>query len=555
MSETQAHHIAALLAGLLLGTCGCLAAEPSVVKDGWDWSLPEAVAPVPFSGFVTWGNRRFHESITVSGVHIRWKDLNPAPGRYNWKLLTDRMDKNRQAGMRTGLHLMGVERKGVPDWVVEKFSPPVIDVPVLQENQPWRIQTVPPWHPDVDRAFHDFLTAFGKTGIARRDDVVYAYIHGISASRGEELFLRKQDAEVYEKRTGLTPKVFAAWLRRRVDGMLGAFQGVEHKLAWMSGGPVGPNQAYREATADIWKYAIDRGCGIRGGGIDFQHGLFSEPAWGSSLTPEGYCVVDDTKATIAKGRFRGDENEEYGKYWEWRFGAYETYPYRHRICSLRGLQMRQNFQYVSPATLELNPTLNEYVRLTQGRRRDSSPDAWAYLRQCQIRRWPKNYTVKNMERWLIQRDVNGSRSVACERVDRHRLPRDPEGVHYDLDARRTDHANGQDGLAFQLDKAFWPRPAAAAVKVTFTDRAKATWRLVTTDGRGRTARSAPVVNVGDGKRKTATFRIADLAAARAMPGKMDFRLITEGPGDLTVTLVRIVNPNFKNPPKRPETTP
>lgn len=517
--------------------------QSPIIKPGWDWSLHEGIKPAPYSGFVTWGNRRSHEEITVNGLHIRWKELNPAPGEYNWQLLLDRIEQNRKAGMRTGIHLMGVERKGVPDWVVEKFRPPVIDVPPLQENQPWRIQTVPSWHPDVDRAFHEFLNAFGKTGIAQQEDVVYGYIHGISASRGEELFLRKQDAEIYERETGLTAEVFADWMRRRVDAMLKVFKGVEYKLAWMSGGPVGPNKTYREATKDLWKYALEHGTGIRGGGIDFQHTMFSAPAWASRLDADGYCIVDDTYPTIAERRFRGDENEEYGKYWEWRFGPHEKYDYRHRISSLRGLQMRQNFQMVSSATLELNPELNKYVLLTQGRTRDNSPDAWAYLRECRVRSFKK--PVKNIERWLIQRDVDGSRSVAAQKTPRYRLGMDPEGIHYDFDARSTDLANGQDGLAFQLDSVFWNRPAPAEVKVTYIDRSAARWRLVTTNAEGKRVKSLPVENTGDGSRKTATFRVAKLAAGQNFPGKMDFRLVTEGSGDLVVNMVRVIRSSFR----------
>jgi len=254
--------------------------------------------------------------------------------------------------------------------------------------------------------------------------------------------------------------------------------------------------------------------------------------------------VDDTHPTIAEGRFRGDENEEYGKYWEWRFGPREQYPYRHRLCWLRSLQMRQNFVMVGPATLELNPKLNEYVRLSLGRKRENSPDAWAYLRQCRLR-WRKDRPVKNIERWLVQRDVPGSRSVATRRVDRFPLSMDPPGVHYDEDARRTDRASGQDGLAFRLDEVFWPRPAAALVKVTFVDQAACRWRLLTTNAAGKKIRGSAMENSGDGQLKTATFEVSRLAAGRAFPGKMDFRLVSEGPGDLTVVMVRVVKGQWK----------
>ncbi len=521
------------------------ASSAPVVAEGFDWSLPAAVKPVPYSGFVTWNGRRFDEAISVDGIHIRWAELNPAPGEYRWDLLTDRIARSQAAGMRIGLHLMGAERPGVPDWVIDTYHPPVLDVPVLQANQPWRIQIVPPWQPDVEREFLTFLKAFGETGIAQSDDVVYGYIHAISASRGEELFLRPQDTAMYEQAAGLTPQVLAAWLRRRTDGMLAAFQGAEYKLAWMSGGAVGSNQAYRDATADLWQYALDHGTGIRGGGIDFQHGLFRAPAWGSSVTDDGYCVVDDTAPTIAEGRFRGDENEEYGKYWEWRFGPAEKHDYRHRICSLRALQMRQNFQMVSPETLKLNPELNTYLLRTQGRRRETSPDAWAYLREGYLRGGRDGLAVKNIERWLVQRDVPGSVSVAAERYDRFALSNDPPGKNYDCDARRTDRANGQDGLVLQLDQVFWPVPARAEVKVTVVDREACTWRLLTTNAQGREVRSEPVAGRADGQRRTVTFEVAELAAKRSFAGQMDFRLVTDGPGDLTVQMVRVVKPGYR----------
>jgi hypothetical protein len=538
--------VTVVLLGVLLVLPGTLVAatppqeSPRVAPD-WDWSLPPHVKPVPYSGFVTWSAKRFHEWITVCGVHTSWRELNPAPGQYRWDLLEGRIAANRADGMRTGLHLMGVERNGIPDWVIERFHPPVIDVPTLSDNQPWRLQIVPPWHPQVEKAFLEFLTAFSQTGIARREEVVYAYIHGISASRGEELFLRPVDVVLLERDTGLTAEKFGQWLRRRTDAMLTAFRGAEHKLAWMSGGPVGPDDAYRQATADLWQYALNHGTGIRGGGIDFQHHLFESPAWASRVNEDGYCVVDDETATIRERRFRGDENEEYGKYWEWRFGPADQYDYRHRISSLRGLQMRQNFQMVSPETLKLNPELNRYVMLTQGYRREDSPDAWAYLRECQIRGPGRPKTVKNIERWLLQRDVPGSRSVAAERVDRFPLGTDPKDQHFDMDARRTDRAAGQDGLGFQLHRVFWSKPAAAEIKVTYMDRAPTRWHLAYMAGPGQTLRTSVVENIGDNQRKTATFPVPRLAAIGGFPGGIDFRLVTEGPGDLTITLVRVIH--------------
>ena len=507
------------------------------VKEGWDWTLPAQVKPVPYSGYVTWGPRRNHQSVTVRGLMVTWKRLNPAPGQYDWDWVRREIAANKAAGMRTGIHLKGVQRDAVPDWVVEQFHPVVLDVPVLQENQPWRIQTVPPWQPQVDQAFHQFLHAFAETKIAQDPNVVYGYIHGISASRGEEMFIRPVDLEMWQETTGLTPQIFADWLRRRIDGMCEAFQGVEYKLAMMWDGPLGPNAAFRAATADLSQYALRKGTGIRGGGIDFMHVLLNAPAWGAAVSKQGYMIVDDQHPTIQEGRFRGDENEEYGKYWEWRFGPVEGYQYRHRICVLRGLQMRQNFQMVSTATLELNPELNEYARITQGYRRENSPDAWAYLRQFDWRQTP----VKNIERWLIQRDAPGNQSVPAERTERSPLPSERnQGLSqaYDFDARRTAIQNGQTGLLFALDKVFWHDAGPATVKVTYTDRAAASWHIEYTDAADKQQRTATIQNTGDGKRKTATFLLTSLAAAGRFPNDRGFRAWLNEPPKQQGNLVR-----------------
>ncbi len=519
------------------------AADAPIVQEGWDWSLPAHIEPVEYSGYFTWGGRRFDPSITVRGMMVTWKRLNPAPGEYDWDWLRDEIARNKAVGMRTGIHLKGVQREAVPDWVVDRYKPVVLDVPVLQENQPWRIQTVPPWQPDVDRCFHEFLREFAKTGIAQDNNVVYGYIHGISASRGEEMFIRPVDWQMWEETAGITAEQFADWLRRRVDAMCDAFQGVEYKLAVMWGGPLGPTAELRTATADLHEHAFEKGAGIRGGGIDFMHGLLDAPAWGAGVDKQGYLIVDDDHLTIKEGRFRADENEEYGKYWEWRFGPVEGYPYRHRICVLRGLQMRQNFQLVSPSTLALNPELNEYVRITQGYRRENSPDAWAYLRQFDRGSTP----IKNIERWLIQRDAPGSRSAAAEPIDRFPLPSEKRlnvASVRDFDARRTDIEHGQNGLLFTLDRVFWSEPRPATIKVTYTDRAPARWHVQYTDADGKLRQTTSIENTGDGLRKTATFEIPSLSAAGSFPNDPTFLAWRDEPPKRTGNVIG--NHDFRN---------
>ena len=516
--------------------------QAASIEPGWDWWLPDSVKPVEYSGFVAWGKKHFSDMITVEGITSSWKEVCPEPGVYNWKPLLDRIRQNKQRGIRSGIHLKGVQRENVPDWIIGKYKVPVVEVTPLQENQPWRIKIVPPWHPDVMREYHKFLKDLGNTGIPQMEEVVYAYIHGVSPSRGEELWMRAVDVEDWEKKTGLTPERLAECLRLRLEAFLIAFKGVEYKLAWMAMGPVGPREykTYRESTSGLFEFALGHGTGWRIGNIDQQHTLFRVPAIGITLTREGYCVIDESRPIFAERRFLGGENEAYGPDWEWRFGPYEQHAYRHRISTLRTLQMRMNFEYVSAGTLKLNPQLNTYAMLTQGRRATNSPDAWVYLRECRIYTGP----VKNLERWLLQRDVSGHRSVPAERIDRkYRLPTDPSGEAYDFDARRTDIRNDQKGLAFKLDEKFWNVSQRAIIKVTFTDREKARWYLQWADA-DRNVLNAHVDNIADGQLKTATFELKGLSAQSALLEKMDLRIVTEGPGDVAVTMVRVIKPKW-----------
>jgi len=534
---------------MCLSVCVFAANDKVVVASGWDWSLPAGMQPVPYSGFVTWGTNRFSDKITVFGIIVPWRLVNTAPGVYDWKPVLQSIERARSGGMRVGLHVKGVERAMVPEWVLSKYSVPIIDVRPLQENQPWRLQIVPPWHPDVMREYAKFLEEFGNSGIPQMPEVVYGYIHGISPSRGEELFLRPVDIDEWEKTAGLTPDLLAQCLKLRLDGMLKAFRSVEHKLAWMTGGPLAAGQKgheeYARQTDGLMEYALAHGAGWRSGGVDFQHTLFRSKPLGASLAPDGYCVIDETLPIHAQKRFNGDENEEYGKYWEWRFGPVEKHDYRHRISTLRTLQLRQNFQYISPATLQFNPELNEYAWLTQGRAAGNSPDAWVYLRECAIRGERGPLIVKNLERWLVQRDVEGSQSVACQRVDRHPLGADPPGRNWDFDARCSDRKNGQDGLAFKLDPKFWPATEPAVLKVTYTDAEKTSWQVEYSGPGGGKRASAKVTGNGDGQRKTATLDLGPLSAAGAFAAGTDFRIVTLGPGDVTVTLVRILKVNWR----------
>lgn len=519
-------------------------AQP-ITSDGWDWSFPYDVTPAPHTGFGTWGSTRYDEKITLMGLHVGWNKLNPSEGVYDWKPILEVMDKNRAAGLETALEIYGVERQYVPDWVVETYQPAVFEMTPLQDNQKWRVTNTAAWQPGVEKEYLKFMKAFAETGIPQREDLVAGLFSFISSARGEEMFMREIDAKLYAEKGGLTPDIFAQWYRRHTDATLDAYKDVEGKLAWQPPAILVP--AYREGIAKYAESIPTRGTGLRGTVVDFQDpGLSTSPVWGTTMSPEGHFSVDDEHPTIVENRYRGDENEEYGKGWEWRFGPLSYHAYRHRVCSLRALQMRHNHVYVSSDTLKLNPQINQFVLQSLGRQRADSPDAWAYL--CQwLPKDEKKVGLRNIERWLLQRDVEGSRSVAAEPTTRIMIKSNPQMYQekvQDMDARRTDLKNGQNSLAFQLDPVFWSKPQNALVKVTFVDNAKGSWHLETTDENGQTVKSASVTNASEGGIKTTTFGPFMLSAKQGFPGKMDFHVVSEGPGDLTVHMVRVLKADW-----------
>jgi hypothetical protein len=201
------------------------------------------------------------------------------------------------------------------------------------------------------------------------------------------------------------------------------------------------------------------------------------------VTPEGYCVVDENLPIHKENRYCGDENEEYGKPWEYRFGPVEGHAYGHRLCVLAptGAEFPGSQSGYAEAESRTQPVRHAFARSA---RRERSPDAFAYLREYVIKSETGPLTVKNFERWLIQREVDGHRSVPCERVDRSPLPYyDLPDRHWDYDARRTDRQNGQSGLAFQLATKFWAKPGPALLKVG--RMARRAWRCGGQEACGR----------------------------------------------------------------------
>lgn len=562
-----------------LSTLGCELARPDrlaapdqprepaallTVVDGQDYTLPGWVGNDPYTGYVDHPQVRGgqgDEAIGCGGGQynrsFRWRELEPERGVYDWSSIEQRLDEAIAGGYQIQARIQGstVGRatgepypNAVPDWVFTELGVEQSDLVDLKGG--YNLLTIPGWRPEIREAFNDMIRALGAWLYAdpqRAATIGSAYVHGISYSRGEEFVLNEWDGTIEDlEAVGMTPSLLYDWMAGRMDAFVDAFGSDVHKVAWV-GTTTGwqyCRDPYPQMAQELVDHALNRGLGIRRGNVERYFQACNESAIGQRVDPQGYLSVDETHPLIATVRYFGDENEEYGDSWNGRFGEPGINPHRYRFALLASLQRHYRWLWTGPVAESLNPPLSAYARLSFGKNIDTTPDAWAYLSQTPARSSvsPVGW-IKNIERWLVQRDVPGGMTVPVDRVDRD-FAAGPEDWNdpttwYDYTARRTDRAEGSPYIYFDLDDRF-QLAGRALVKVEFRDVGEGAWR-VEYMGYDDTLKSTPAVqNTGDGKVKTATFAVEDARFAGGLPHGMDLRIACDGPDDVTVRWVRIV---------------
>ena len=234
------------------------------------------------------------------------------------------------------------EMASAPRWL-ERYNIPLIEEkPVLNIATPFQIINMDIFDERYHSRYLKFVEAFGRSGIPQMEEVKIAYLHNKSRTRGEE-------GSVPER--GVAAERFA----ERMKAWARAFKGVEYKLCYVD--HKGPHL----------KLAYKLGMGQRNGYVEMYMLHCDNPMLGQYLDNDGYLCVDESCPPIADNkRAFGDENEEYYKDLHVpRFGPYETFPHRYRESMLRVLQMRRNFLWTCPFTL--NAPLLSFVSLELAR--------------------------------------------------------------------------------------------------------------------------------------------------------------------------------------------
>jgi len=509
--------------------------ETNHTVEGEDWSLPLWVKPARYSGIQISPklvSAEFPGRIQRA-VHASWRETEPTEGNFDFRSLRQEILQESEGGkyaVKMGLAASVWETRyfqSLQDRTLRKTAPGTAPlwlkhhgIPLIEERPnksiPFQVVNMDIYHPEYHKRYLKLVEAFGRSGIPQMKELDICYVHLVSASRGEE----GAGPPVGDPKRQLFEERLRAWAD--------AFKGVAYKLCLVSG------------KEEDMKLGLKLGMGQRNGFV--EHYMLHAPnsGLGQELDADGYLVVNEKCPLIAENRASGDENEEYTSRHEERFGPIETFPHRYHEATLRMLQMRRNFVWAEDGPWLINPPLLHYLALELGKPAQDAPDAWCYLRESVVKGGPQGQTVKNFERWLYQRDVDGARTLATEKVEVPPQMFEFDRNHlYDLTARQTQMAKGQSLIRFGVDEAFLAGgPHAVAVKITYLDRANAAWQLEYFTGAKMTT-TRPVTCGNSGAAKTMTFILKDAC----FPGQgytgLDLQ-IRALKGDAIIRFVRVI---------------
>ncbi|MGA1865656.1 MAG: hypothetical protein ACMUHX_11415 [bacterium] len=515
------------------------------IKEGDDWSLPEGCYPNPYSGmFIVWkGVRSDNPDIRHVGKSFYWADLNPAPGIFDFSQVEALLNDADQNDYGVILMIKGsvTWRESpwddpvpfVPEWVLDECSPPRF---MTAEN----IEVAAPWDPCLQNHYLAFIDAIGKTDILSHPALLGVYIHGISTSYGEEMWLDEK-AKAAAEEAGMSSERFINTFNSRLFAWAAAAKTNVHKLVWVRAQPGIPGENYQLGGRYLDALAISLGMGCRGGGLENYHG-YTWPDTGQSFDTEGHLLMDYSWPIIAEERYFGDEIEALD--W-WNVVPEESLSLIWTATIFRAVQMGVRFLWITNGTDQYAPEVTHWYTLVAGWPPEESPEAVCWLREDYILRNDEVVTWKNFEHLLFQRDVDQGESFPKIPVRRPICPAlEPPDIDYDLTARSTCVTAGQDRLAFFMDGAFADSLSGPIqIKITYLDDTDSNWVLETTDHDGILLRSDTVSGQADGQWRTTTFTLSRPPKQGQLDQGADFCLMVETGGDLTVRFVRVIRSN------------
>ena len=451
-------------------------------------------------------------------VNAKWRDLEPVEGRYDFSSITRELNDTNYDGVLLNVRGMVVsitDSNGMPVHSSEITAPtwlsnsaPTVTEPV---RHGFRITNLKISDTRVKSKLLQLIRAFGNSGIPSNRRIVAHIMHGVSGSRGEECCATQGNASATYS---ALEDVISAWAE--------AYGPNARKLAWL-----------KEDPSNLFDRAVrQRGTGMRGGMIEnwvrnqYTPGDVSQTG---QIYDNGYLLVDENFAPIAEARAWIDENEVYGR----RFSSEQIIQQNYRMATLRALQMRRSILWTERDST-INPQLLNWMSLELGKNARTSPDAWVTL----MRTWTMSSgekEIKNLERWLYQRDRNGVSTTPAIRKEHGFNPSGNDlldSSKWEVDLARTGR---EIGIAVD-DRFLSGGPHDVAVKVTYLDSSRETWTFEYTKANGGTG-TRSVQGGGSDVVRTATFFVEDFEAPRQ---GMEFDFSLKSGGNTPFMFVRLI---------------
>lgn len=516
------------------------------IVDGEDWSLPDTTVPAHNAGLFS-EEASPEDLVDVHSVDATWRQLQPSAG--------SPIDRET-SGSAQDMHLDGLAAQlaepgefwmrlfasgedWAPEWVAVECG--VTSYGLDEDGE----MHLPLWNECVwGHLLDTYRTLFVTDGLAADPRLRFVFVPGAFdwAEFDYDIVTAAVDAG------DLDQESYLSWYSHAWTDLVTLFGENATKLVFTGEDyPWGPFGAADDLLA---RDTVNAGMGIRNGITElFDFHLSEAPAFGAHIEENGHVTVDET-LPIHSGRFVvAAENECFDAC------GYETddVAYAVRQANLKALQLRVNWLYVVPEDSYLReyPELWDWVRLSLGQTAETSPDAWAALRDAEDTfwedvspfaadsAWPTRPWVRNLERWLVQVDEEGSVAHRTD-VDTHSGEvGEDNGTAYE--GLSTGVSEGDTGFVFEVD----PRFAAAAedgstgaavVKVAFLDSGEGDFTVETAAGS-----SAAVARKDSGVWRTATIALPDGALAAEGGEPVRFRLaLADDADDLVVRFVRVV---------------
>jgi hypothetical protein len=470
------------------------------IIDGWDWSLPPTVKPAPTGLLAVYRTSNIEKPLSKNirplglpvnetiEFWVKWRDLEPVEGQYRFDLLRQRISEAEQLGCCVVLRILSSATIFAPDWLGKH------KVPIRNEtgkNKP-KVTNYDISQPGFHTRYLALVNALGESKIPQMPALKGAFVGYASPSYGDEGIGPH----------GVDPDTVPHVIER-LDAWARAFEKVEHKV-FMGG---------------VSPYGFKKGFGTRRGFVEMFLYHIPDPVIGQSLDTKGYLFVDDSVDLLKRRAFHGEENEEYEETWAtkergFRFGENtDSFTYRYFISNLRTLQMQCNHVLMNP--FSIYPEQMVWVGQTLGRTVEDSPDIWCALRESYLR---KDQPVKNLERWLYQRDSPGFETSPAVKIDHPiKMWMVQPGKNFDYIARQ----GKQIGLAVD-DRWAGGGPVDIAVKTTYFDKGQGSIKLLAKTQSGDVMREIKLT--GSDGLKTATFFIKEaMFSAKGMDHDMVFQ--------------------------------